>query len=66
MTTQFAPLLAKSVSSSVQNDDGTWTTVYSVAVTNVSPTAAATYTLSDALAFGPGISVVSTCIVGRG
>ncbi|WP_325483452.1 hypothetical protein, partial [Microbacterium sp.] len=62
VTTQFAPLLAKSVTSSVQNDDGTWTTVYSVSVTNVSPTAAATYTLSDALAFGAGISVVSAAV----
>lgn len=62
VTTQFAPLLAKTVTSSVQNDDGTWTTVYSVIITNVSPTAAATYTLGDALAFGPGIGVVSAAV----
>lgn len=62
VTTQFAPLLAKTVTSSVQNDDGTWTIVYSVAVTNVSPTAATTYTLSDALAFGAGIGVVSAAV----
>lgn len=62
VTTQFAPLLAKTVTSSVQNDDGTWTTVYSVAVTNVSPTAAATYTLNDVLALGSGITVVSAAV----
>ncbi len=62
LTTQFAPLLAKTVTSSAQNDDGTWTTVYSVVVTNVSPTAAATYTLSDTLAFGPGITVVNAAV----
>lgn len=62
VTTQFAPTLAKVVKSSAQNDDGTWTTVYSVVVTNTSPTAAATYTLNDALAFGAGISVVSAAV----
>ena len=31
-------------------------------VTNVSPTAAATYTLGEALAFGPGIAVVSAAV----
>ncbi len=62
VTTQFAPTLAKVLTSSVQNSDGTWTTVYSVVVTNVSPTQAATYTLSDALAFGAGISVVSATV----
>lgn len=62
VTTQFAPTLAKAVTSSSQNDDGTWTTVYSVVVTNDSPTTPATYTLNDALAFGPGISVVSASV----
>jgi uncharacterized repeat protein (TIGR01451 family)/fimbrial isopeptide formation D2 family protein len=62
VTTQFAPTLAKVVTSSVQNDDGTWTIVYSVVVTNDSPTTAATYTLSDALAFGSGISVASAAV----
>lgn len=62
VTTDFAPLLAKSVTSSVHNDDGTWTTVYSLTVTNVSPTAATTYTLGDQLAFGSGIAVVSAAV----
>ena len=64
MTTQFAPSAGEAVTSSEQNDDGTWTIVYSVVVTNVSPNAAATYSLSDALAFGSGISVVSAAVTG--
>lgn len=64
VTTQFAPTLAKVVTSSTQNDDGTWTTVYSLVVTNSSPTAAAIYSLSDALAYGPGIAVQSAAVTG--
>lgn len=62
VTTQFAPTLAKLVTSSTHNDDGTWTIVYSVVVTNASPTAASTYTLTDALAFGSGIAVTSAAV----
>ena len=62
LTTQYAPTLAKVVTSSTPNADGTWTIIYSVVVTNDSPTTAATYTLQDALAFGSGISVVSAAV----
>lgn len=58
VTSVFAPVLSKSVDSLSQNDDGTWTVVYGLVVTNLSPISSASYDLSDDLAFGLGIDVV--------
>lgn len=62
VTTPFAPTLAKHVVSSTQNDDGTWTTMFALTVSNLSPTTAATYSLTDALRYGSGIQVVSAAV----
>lgn len=61
-STPFAPDLAKTVQSLEHNADGTWTIVYGIDVVNLDDLAAVTYDLSDALAFGPGIDVVSAAI----
>ncbi|MFT4258547.1 hypothetical protein [Microbacterium sp.] len=58
-STSFAAGVAKRVTSFTQNDDGTWTVVYAIDVTNLSHTESATYDLSDDLGFGAGITVVS-------
>lgn len=55
----FAPLVGKRIQSLTQNNDGTWTVVYAVDVTNPSPVGTGTYSLSDALKFGSGIQVLS-------
>lgn len=55
----FAPELGKRIESLVQNDDGTWSIVYAIDVTNPAPEGSTTYTLSDSLRFGAGIQVVS-------
>jgi fimbrial isopeptide formation D2 family protein/LPXTG-motif cell wall-anchored protein len=58
------PTVTKSVSSTTQNGDGSWTIVYDVAVGSA-PTAAMTqYTLTDTLAFGSGIAVNSAHVDG--
>ncbi|MEJ1156570.1 VWA domain-containing protein [Microbacterium marmarense] len=48
----------KSVTSTIQNEDGTWTVSYDVAVTNDSSTLIALYDLSDQLRFGGGITLL--------
>ena len=55
----FAPLVGKRIQSLTQNDDGTWTIVYAVDVTNPSPVGTNTYNLSDTLKFGAGIQLLS-------
>lgn len=55
----FAPLIGKRIQSFAQNDDGTWTIVYAIDVTNPSPIGTSTYNLTDSLAFGAGIQVLS-------
>ncbi|PJJ73234.1 putative repeat protein (TIGR01451 family) [Diaminobutyricimonas aerilata] len=62
VTATFAPTLLKRVASLTQNDDGTWTTVYDLVVTNLDPTAPTTYSLADALAFGAGIEVLDASV----
>jgi uncharacterized repeat protein (TIGR01451 family) len=59
----FAPLIGKRITSSTQNDDGTWTIVYAIDVTNPSPVGTSTYNLTDALKFGAGITVSSATAV---
>jgi uncharacterized repeat protein (TIGR01451 family) len=55
----FAPLIGKRITSFTQNDDGTWTIVYAIDVTNPSPIGTSTYNLTDSLKFGAGITVNS-------
>lgn len=61
-STPFAPVIDKRVASVAHNDDGTWTIVYDIDVTNLNVVEAATYRLDDALAFGSGISVDSAAV----
>jgi len=61
-TTRFAPEFSKRVVSLAQNDDGTWTIVYALDVVSLDPDAAAEYDLSDDLAFGSGITVLSAAV----
>jgi uncharacterized repeat protein (TIGR01451 family) len=55
----FAPLIGKPIQSLTQNDDGTWTIVYAIDVTNPSPVGTSVYSLKDSLKFGAGITVLS-------
>ncbi|WP_405645298.1 hypothetical protein [Streptomyces uncialis] len=59
-TDGFAPLLAKSVRSAEQRDDGRWTVVYGLEVTNPDPDRPARYDLADDLRPGAGIDVTGT------
>ncbi|QAY74627.1 hypothetical protein ET445_16095 [Agromyces protaetiae] len=49
----------KKVKSLTANADGTWTIVYEVTVENPSPVLATTYSLTDTLHFGAGVTVNS-------
>jgi fimbrial isopeptide formation D2 family protein len=60
------PSVAKTVASTVQNADGTWTVVYQVDVTNPSDDLATQYDLTDTLAYGAGITVNSASVTGPG
>jgi hypothetical protein len=60
------PMVAKTVTSSIQNPDGTWTVVYDLAVTNPDPTRPTAFTLDDTLAFGANITVNSASVTGAG
>jgi uncharacterized surface anchored protein len=64
--TPGVPTVAKTVTSSVQNADGTWTITYDLAVTNSSAAYSSAYTLSDTLEFGGGITVLSATASGPG
>lgn len=61
--TYFAPLIAKTVSSLVQNDNGTWSIGYDIDVTNRNPVASIGYALADSLAFGPGIGASGASVL---
>lgn len=54
----------KTVASSMQNDDGTWTITYDVVATNSSDEYPSSYNASDDLQFGGGIEVVSAEWIG--
>ncbi|MDQ2749519.1 MAG: SpaA isopeptide-forming pilin-related protein [Actinomycetota bacterium] len=56
--------VTKTVQSTTQNADGSWTISYDVAVTNPSAKYATTYGLVDTLEFGSGIHVVSAVVTG--
>jgi uncharacterized repeat protein (TIGR01451 family) len=58
------PSVAKTVTSTTQQADGTWTIVYDVAVTDGDATLATQYDLTDTLAFGSGITVNSATVTG--
>jgi hypothetical protein len=60
------PIVAKTVTSSIQNPDGTWTIVYDVAVTNPDSARPTSFMLSDSLAFGAIITVNSASVTGTG
>ncbi len=60
------PSIAKTVSSTTQQADGTWTVVYDIAVTNPSELLATVYDVTDELAFGSGITVNSAGVTGPG
>ena len=54
------PTITKTVTSSTQNPDGTWTTVYAVTVKNNDADQSITYDLADTLAFGGSITKTAT------
>jgi fimbrial isopeptide formation D2 family protein len=58
------PTVTKSVSSTTQNPDGTWTIRYQVGVHNAPNAAPTRYTLTDTLAFGSGITTNSARVDG--
>ena len=60
------PTITKTVASTTQNADGTWTVVYDVVVTNPSGALATQYDVTDTLAFGSGITVNSASVTGPG
>jgi hypothetical protein len=60
------PTVLKTVTSNTQNADGTWTTVFDVAVTNPDHNRPTSFTLHDTLAFGTGITVNSATVTGPG
>lgn len=63
-TDGFAPVLAKSVRSTEQNDDGRWSVVYALGVTNPNPDRPVRYDLADDLRFGEGIEVIDATVTG--
>ncbi len=60
------PTVAKTVTSTTQQPDGSWTIVYDLAVTNGNPTYVTVYNLTDALHFGGGITINSASVAGVG
>lgn len=56
--------VAKTVTSTTEQSDGSWKIAYNVVVTNASATTAAVYSLTDTLAFGSGIVVDSASWTG--
>ncbi len=60
------PTLTKTVTSNIQNPDGTWTIVYDVAVTNPNASIETSFTLTDTLTFGHNIVVNSANVTGAG
>ncbi|QDZ15003.1 VWA domain-containing protein [Humibacter ginsenosidimutans] len=54
----------KTVHSTTQNADGSWTIVYDITVTNASTYVATAYDLTDSLSFGTGITVNSASWTG--
>jgi hypothetical protein len=58
------PTVTKTVTSDDENPDGTWTTDYDIAVTNPDQVRSTSFTLTDTLAFGAGITVNSATVTG--
>ena len=58
--------MTKTVTSNIQNPDGTWTIVYDVAVTNPNASIETSFTLTDTLAFGHNIDINSATVTGAG
>jgi len=57
---------SKAVTSTSQDEDGTWTITYDIVVTNTSTESPATYSVTDALAFGGDIEVQDASWTGPG
>jgi uncharacterized repeat protein (TIGR01451 family)/LPXTG-motif cell wall-anchored protein len=57
---------SKTVTGTSQNADGSWTITYDIVVTNTSTEAPATYSVTDALAFGGDIEVMDASWTGPG
>lgn len=62
VSTPFAPKVSKTVESLSQGDDGRWTIVYAIDITNPNADNAVTYALADTLRFGTGIAVSSASV----
>ena len=60
------PTITKTVTTTTQQPDGSWTIVYDLAVTNPNPTFRTVYSLSDVLHFGGGITVNAASVAGLG
>jgi hypothetical protein len=58
------PTVTKTVTSDLENPDGSWTTQYDVAVTNPDQVRSTSFTLTDTLAFGANITVNSATVTG--
>ena len=59
ITNTYQPVAtaAKTVASTVENDNGSWTITYDLVVTNPDTVLAATYSLSDTPGFGTGMTI---------
>ena len=64
ITNTYRPVATatKTVSSTVENDDGSWTITYDLVVTNPDTDLAATYSLSDTPAFGTGMTITGAAV----
>ena len=64
ITNTYRPVATatKTVSSTVENDDGSWTITYDLVVTNPDSVLAATYSLSDTPGFGTGITITGAAV----
>ena len=64
ITNTYQPVAtaAKTVASTVENDNGSWTITYDLVVTNPDTALAATYSLSDTPGFGTGMTITGATV----
>ena len=64
ITNTFRPVATatKTVASTVENDNGSWTITYDLVVTNPDSVLAATYSLSDTPDFGTGMTITGAVV----
>jgi len=60
--TRFAPSFSKTISSTEQLANGAWRIVYALDIVNLNDAGAVTYSLSDTLAFGSGITADTAAV----